>query len=116
MTVVTELDLPAFDYTDPELKGDRFHGTMRELRKRTWLATTPLGFAVLEREAGSFFLRSRSATFPGMKIAEIFGIEDGPLYEEIQRNILHLNGDHHRRLRHLVNPAFTPRAAQRWRP
>jgi cytochrome P450 len=116
MPVVSELALPAFDYTDPELKGERFHRTMRELRERSWLAATPLGFAVLEREAGSFFLRSRSATFPGMKIAEIFGIEDGPLYEEIRRNILHLNGDDHRRLRNLVNPAFTPRAAQRWRP
>jgi cytochrome P450 len=116
MPVVTELELPAFDYTDPELKGERFHRTMRELRERSWLAATPLGFVVLEREAGSFFLRSRSATFPGMKIAEIFGIDDGPLHEEIRRNILHLHGDDHRRLRNLVNPAFTPRAAQRWRP
>ena len=51
-----------------------------------------------------------------MKIAEIFGIDDGPLYEEIRRNILHINGADHRRLRGLVNPAFTPRAAERWRP
>jgi cytochrome P450 len=51
-----------------------------------------------------------------MKIAELFGIEDGPLFEEMQRNILHIDGDHHRRLRNLVNPAFTPRAAARWRP
>jgi cytochrome P450 len=116
VAAVSELELPAFDYTDPALKGERFHATMRELRERSWLAATPLGYAVLEREAGSFFLRSRSASFPGMKIAEIFGIEDGPLYEEMRRNILHLNGEHHRRLRHLVNPAFTPRAADRWRP
>jgi cytochrome P450 len=34
----------------------------------------------------------------------------------MRRNILHLNGDQHRRLRNLVNPAFTPRAADRWRP
>jgi cytochrome P450 len=51
-----------------------------------------------------------------MKIAELFGIDEGPLYEEIRRNILHLNGDDHGRLRNLVNPAFTPRAADRWRP
>ena len=51
-----------------------------------------------------------------MKIAEIFGIDDGPLFEEIRRNILHLNGPDHRRLRGLVNPFFTPRAVERWRP
>jgi cytochrome P450 len=34
----------------------------------------------------------------------------------MRRNILHINGDAHRRLRNLVNPAFTPRAADRWRP
>ena len=34
----------------------------------------------------------------------------------MRRNILHVNGDDHRRLRNLVNPAFTPRAADRWRP
>src|ERR671930_47576 len=116
MPAVTELDLPVFDYSDPSLRGERFHGTMRALRDQGWLAAMPLGFVVLDREAGEFFLRSRQLTFPGMKIAEIFGIDDGPLYEEMRRNILHLNGDDHRRLRNLVNPAFTPRAADRWRP
>jgi cytochrome P450 len=116
MTLVTDLDLPAFDYTDADLHGPRFHATMRELRAQSWLAATPLGYVVLEREAAGHFLRSRSAEFPGMKIAELFGIEDGPLYEEMRRNILHINGADHARLRSLVNPSFTPRAAERWRP
>jgi cytochrome P450 len=116
MTLVTDLDLPAFDYTDADLHGPRFHATMRQLRAQGWLATTPLGYVVLEREAAGHFLRSRSAEFPGMKIAELFGIEDGPLYEEMRRNILHINGADHARLRSLVNPSFTPRAAERWRP
>ena len=51
-----------------------------------------------------------------MKIAEMFEVPEGPLLEEMRRNILHVNGDDHRRLRNLVNPAFTPRAADRWRP
>ena len=116
MTAVTELELPSFDYADPELRGDRFHAAMRELREQSWIASMPLGFATLEREAGEFFLRSKSFTFPGLKIAEIFGIDDGPLYEEIRRNILHINGADHGRLRGLVNPAFTPRAIEKWRP
>jgi len=116
MTLVTDLDLPAFDYTDADLHGPRFHATMHELRAQGWLASTPLGYVVLEREAAAHFLRSRSAEFPGMKIAELFGIEDGPLFEEMRRNILHINGADHARLRGLVNPSFTPRAAERWRP
>jgi cytochrome P450 len=116
MTTVTELELPSFDYADPELRGERFHSAMRELREQSWIASMPLGFATLEREAGEFFLRSKAFTFPGLKIAEIFGIDDGPLYEEIRRNILHINGADHGRLRGLVNPAFTPRAVEKWRP
>src|SRR6202012_4591683 len=56
------------------------------------------------------------ARFPGLEIAEMFGIDDGPLAEEMRRNILHLGDSDHRRLRQLVNPFFTPRAADRWRP
>jgi cytochrome P450 len=112
----TELDLPELNYLDPELRGERFHAELRSLRETGWLAGMPLGFVVLDRTAGEFFLRSRSFTFPGLKIAEIFGIDDGPLWEEIRRNILHINGAPHSRLRGLVNPAFTPRAAERWRP
>jgi cytochrome P450 len=51
-----------------------------------------------------------------MKIAEMFEVPEGPLLEQMRRNILHINGDDHRRLRNLVNPAFTPRSADRWRP
>jgi cytochrome P450 len=115
-TAATDLDLPGFEYLDPALRGERFHQELRALRETGWLASMPLGFVVLDRAAGEFFLRSRAFTFPGLKIAEIFGIDDGPLHEEIRRNILHINGPPHSRLRGLVNPAFTPRAAERWRP
>jgi cytochrome P450 len=116
MAMLSELDLPVLDYTDPTLRGPAFHPRMAELAQQGWLAATPLGAIVLDREAAELFLRSRSTTFPGRKLAEIFGIETGPLAEELRRNILCIDGDDHRRLRNLVNPAFTPRAADRWRP
>jgi cytochrome P450 len=116
MALVSELDLPVLDYTDPSLRGPAFHPRMAQLRAQGWLAATPIGVVVLEREAAELFLRSRSATFPGRRLAELFGIESGPLAEELRRNILCIDGDDHRRLRNLVNPAFTPRAADRWRP
>jgi cytochrome P450 len=116
MALVTDLELPVLDYLGPDLKGERFHETMRELRERSWIASSPIGVIVLEREAAAFFLRTKSATFPGMRIAEMFEVPEGALLEQMRRNILHINGDAHRRLRNLVNPAFTPRAADRWRP
>src|SRR3712207_2005251 len=116
MPLVSELELPAFDYTDPELKGPRFHAKMAELAQQNWLASTPLGFFTLDRDSSAFFLRSKAAIFPGLKMAEMFEIPEGPLLEQIRRNILNVNGADHGRLRNLVNPAFTPRAADRWRP
>jgi cytochrome P450 len=116
MALVGELELSSFDYTDPELKGERFHTAMTQLAAEGWLAAGPYGYVVLDREAGEFFLRTRSAIFPGMKIAELFDVTDGPLWEEMKRNILHVNGADHTRLRSLVNPALTARAVERWRP
>jgi cytochrome P450 len=113
---LSELELPVFDYTDPAMRGERFHEAMGELRAGGWLAQAPFGFMTLDRESGEFFLRTRSAIFPGMKIAEIFGVSEGPLYEQMLRNILHVNGADHSRLRSLVNPALSPRAVERYRP
>lgn len=115
-TALEDLDLPAFDTADTALHGLPFHQVMQDLAARGWLARLPLGVLTLDREAGEFFLRSRSATFPGQLIAELYGIASGPLREEIDRNVLHLDGEVHARLRRLVNPSFTPRAADRWRP
>src|SRR5664279_2316817 len=116
MTLVTELELPAFDYTDPSMRGERFHAAMAQLRGGGWLAQAPHGYMTLDREAGEFFLRTRSAIFPGMKIAEIFGVGEGPLYEQMKHNILQVNGADHSRLRSLVNPTLSPRAVERFRP
>ena len=116
MPLVTELDLPEFDFMDPGLSGDRYHDTVRELAARSWVARSEIAYFVFDREAGELLLRTRAARFPGPEIQELFGIDEGPLAEEMRRNILHLDGADHRRLRQLCNPFFTPRAADRWRP
>jgi len=116
-TAVTELDIPEFAFLgDTTLSGERYHDLMRDLAARSWVARSELAYFVFDREAGELFLRTKAARFPGHELQEMFGITDGPLAEEMRRNILHLDGADHRRLRQLVNPFFTPRAADRWRP
>ena len=117
MTAAADLELAHFDHTDPTLTGERYRRAMAGLRGHDgWLASCPFGFIVLDREAGELFLRSRDAIFPGLTIAELFGISDGPLHEEIVRNIINVDAVDHARLRNLVNPALTPRAVARYRP
>jgi cytochrome P450 len=116
MPALADLDLPEFDFLDPGLKGDAYHEALRRLAGESWLARSEIATFVLDREAGELFLRTKAAGFPGHELAELFGVHDGPLAEEMRRNILHLDGEQHRRLRNLVNPFFTPRAADRWRP
>lgn len=117
MPLAAELELTMFDHTDASLRGDVYRTAMTALEGHDgWLAACPFGFLVLERESAEFFLRTRDAIFPGMTIADIFGITEGPLHEEIAKNIINVNGDDHRRLRNLVNPALAPRAVARYRP
>jgi len=116
MTLVTELDLPAVDLAAAGQAGDEYHRILAGLREHGWLATSRVAFLVLDRESGEFFLRSRAAAFPGRELADLFGVTSGPLREQIDANILNQQGERHRRLRALVGPAFTPRAADAWRP
>jgi cytochrome P450 len=113
---VNDLDLPFFDYNEPGLVGEVYHQRLAEVRRHGWLARSPLSLVVLDQESGEFFLRARETAFPGREIADLFGVTGGRLREMIDANILNQTGERHRRLRALVSPAFTPRAAAKWRP
>jgi cytochrome P450 len=117
VTLAAELELPSFDHTAADLRGDRYRAAMSEIEGHDgWLAASPFGYIVLDRDAGEFFLRTKAAVFPGLTIADLFQVTDGPLREEIVKNIININGEDHRRLRNLVNPALAPRAVDRYRP
>jgi cytochrome P450 len=116
MNLVSELDLPVVDYSASEFSADTYHERLASAGRHGWLARSPLAYIVLDRESGEFFLRSRATAFPGRQIAEFLGVADGPLAAHIDASILSLTGSQHRRLRALVGPAFSPSAADRWRP
>src|ERR1700749_1453832 len=116
MNLVSELDLPEFDYFAADFSADRYHQQLAETRQRGWLAKSPLAYIVLDHDAGEFFLRSRKTAFPGRQIAEFFGVTSGPLAEHIDANILNLGGDQHRPRGALVGPGPPPPARDLWRP
>ena len=91
MNLVSELDLPGFDYSAPDFSADRYHHQLAETRQRGWLAKSPLAYIVLDHDAGSS-LRSRKTAYPGRQLAEFFGVTSGPLAEHIDANILNLGG------------------------
>ncbi len=120
-TPLADLDLPEFPLPGPEVRGEAWHELMDGVVEDAadnglWLARNPIATLVADREAGEFFLRSRSARFPGEYLYDVFGIKEGPLYEQIRHNLLNSEGDRHSRLRALVNPSLTPKAVEKYRP
>ena len=117
MPLVTELELPLINTLDESLRGDTYREVMDAVEGYDgWLAQAPFGFITLDRESGEFFLRSREVMFPSMTLAALFNVTDGPLHEEISKNLITRHGDDHKRLRGLVNPALAPRRADTYRP
>ena len=117
MPRVDELDLPVLTFDDLLLTGERFHKLMRGLHARHWIAAVDgLGYVVLARDAVELVLRSRHARMPAVEIIELQGITTGPIHEQLAGNLINLQGQDHRRLRGLVQPAFTPQAVAALRP
>ena len=117
MSAVSELEVPQWDYADPTITGPRFHEVLRELREQSWIVRAhPIGWIVLDHEAVAFFMRTAQANFPGVLMLELQGITEGPMWERMKGNLLDLRGEDHRRQRKLVQPAFSPKEADKLRP
>ena len=55
MNLVSELDLPEFDYSAADFSADRYHQQLAETRQRGWLAKSPLAYPAIEkRDVPSF--------------------------------------------------------------
>ena len=117
MVAVSELEVPQWDFADETITGERFHEVMGALRERSWIARAdPVGWIVLDHEAVAFFMRTPQANFPGILMLELQGITEGPMWDRMKGNLLDLRGADHRRQRKLVQPAFSPKEADKLRP
>jgi cytochrome P450 len=87
-----------------------------ELREASSVVQTPMGCAVLRRDAAHRAFGDPRLTSVIPVLARLQGMGEGALSELLGSTILALDGADHARLRRLVSASFTPRAADRHRP
>lgn len=112
-TSVHDLDLPELpaDFRDSAEAG----AALVAAREQHWLARTPMGYIALRHDGITSVLRDRRFHQLIRLMAEIREV-DPRLRRNDRNSILTAEGDEHQRLRRLVSPAFTPKAAERLRP
>jgi cytochrome P450 len=114
VTSAHELPLPEVDTFG--LSRDEVKAAYARAASDHWLVRMPLGFAVVRYEDVVAVLRDRRFHSALSMLPTMSGISDPDLSARQQRSILGMEGDEHARLRRLVAPAFTPKAADRLRP
>lgn len=113
--LTTATDGIAFlDLLDPRFRVDS--PAVHAAAERNWYAETALGPAVLRYADCVALLRDRRLRQVGMDHFAMQGVTEGPLAEMWREVILNVEGEHHHRLRRLVNPAFAPRRVEALRP
>ncbi len=111
---VQDLDLPVLDPDKPRDSAE-FRAEVDAARQKHWLGRVPLGYMILRHEYVTKVLRERRFHQLVRMLAEIRQL-DPRLRRDDRESILSAEGDTHQRLRRLVSPAFTPKAADRFRP
>jgi cytochrome P450 len=116
MPLVTELDLPEFDFLDPTLTGARFHDVLGDLHRRSWIARSPFGYFVFDRKVVDEMLRDRSLASPLRRWLQLVGITDPAWLDwRLKGAVQAAMGADHTKLRQAVAAAFTPKAIGRLR-
>jgi cytochrome P450 len=113
-TPVSALDLPQvqFDFADAE----EHRNALLALSKESWIAKGVFAYPIFRYEDCVAILRDKRWHSAAALAAEAFGVNDPRLKERRRESILSAEGDVHTRLRRLVAPSFSPRAADRLRP
>jgi cytochrome P450 len=98
-------DVPYFDVSDPDFSVSS--ADVLAARERSWYARTNFGLAVLRYEQTSLLLKDRRLRQGSFAWPEQHGITEGLLHRWWSLLMLSAEGDDHRRLRRLANPAFS---------
>ncbi len=114
-TPVMELELPELDIRRGG--GPDSRDLMAEMAEQGWLIRHPFGYLLTRHDDCVAVLKDRRWFQASRLLAEMNNITDERYLKRQERpSILSMEGDEHQRLRRLVSSAFTPRAADRFRP
>src|SRR5262249_33147986 len=111
---ISSAEIPYFDIADPAFSVSS--RDVAEARARSWCARTPFGLAVLRYDEVSTLLKDRRLRQGSFAWPAQNGIEEGLLAEWWSEIMLSKEGDDHRRLRKLGNPAFSRALIERMVP
>ncbi len=108
------LDVPYFDISDPAFSASSID--VLQAREQSWFARTNFGIAVLRYDEVSALLKDRRMRQGSFAWPAQNGIDEGMLAEWWSEIMLSKEGDDHRRLRKLGNPAFSRSLIERMVP
>ena len=111
---VFDLDLPTLDLLDVPF--DQAQSVMRDMATEHWIVRNPCGFTVLRYDDVAAVLRDKRWHNAAGALPQMMGLTDPEFLARDRVSILSAEGEMHTRLRRLVAPAFSPRAADRLRP
>ena len=111
---LSELDLPTVQFDFAEAEEQR--NALLALSKESWIAKGVFAYPIFKYEDCVAILRDKRWHSAAALAAEAFGVNDPRLKERRRESILSAEGEVHTRLRRLVAPSFSPRAADRLRP
>ena len=114
---VAEIEMMEADVTARTVERDEFQRIISNARaQHPWLMRTPMGYTVTRYDDCVGILRERKFHSAIAFIAQMAGVSSDTLGANQRPSILSTEGDEHGRLRRLVAPSFTPKAADRLRP
>lgn len=114
VTTVHDLDLPELDTFG--LDRAQARAAMEAARDQHWLARMPLGYSVTRYADVVAILRDRRFFSALSMLPQMAGVDDEAFTKRRQQSILSMEGEEHARLRRLVAPSFSPKAADELRP
>ena len=111
MQELAGLDLPQIDLFDPAFSEDP-HAVYAKARQSSWLAKYQFGYILLDQSSMKDFLSDGvRVREPYRDIVAAWHAEGTPFERFTSNQLVALDGIEHKRIRDLVAPAFTPRAA-----
>jgi cytochrome P450 len=112
MRPVTELPLPYMAMEAPEFAKDPFSRFNEARRQHPWLAKAAYGYVITEYAAIKDLLGMDAQMRPAHEVIIAAMNAEGSRWERFQlESLMAVTGDKHNRIRDVVAPMFTPRAA-----